>query len=286
VLSSCDICLKAKQKREPFKGTLPKGKRVLEILHTDLMGPFSEPTFDGKRYVHVILDDYTHYVEAHLLTCKSEASDSLKRFILRAENYHEVKTKTVRFDGGTEWFKCKTWLESRGIIAETTPPYSPQVNGRVEVMNYNLCCRMRALMLDSGVPNKLWGEAVKTAAFLINRSPTITDKTPIENWTGKRPDLKDLKLFGCKAYVKTLTYVNKLQPRSKPLTFVGYALGGYLLYDENKNKTIVSRDVKFVENEIKPHEKTLSINEIDDYFSRVISTEKEDVEETPDPDTL
>lgn len=64
----------------------------------------------------------------------------------------------------------------------------------------------------------------------------------------KKPDLKNLKLFGCKAYAKTLGPLRKLDKRSKSYVFVGYAPLGYQLWDPSKRKIIVARDVKFVKN--------------------------------------
>jgi len=249
-ISDCDVCTRAKQKRNPFSGTLPTANRILEIVDTDLMGPLDPPTFDGYKYIQVIMDVYTRYVETHLLKSKTEASDTLIKFILRAENLHQTKAVCVKMDNGLEFSDAKKWLENRGTKVDTTAPYSPPTNGRCEQKNYTISCRMRALLYDSGLSKQFWGFAARTAAYLINRSPTVSlDKTPIEMWTGRKPDLRKLKLFGCRAYAKTLTHVKKLDERSKEMIFVGYGQNGYLLYDKDRNKVITARDVIFFENE-------------------------------------
>ena len=88
--------------------------------------------------------------------------------------------------------------------------------------------------------------------YLLNRSPTtaLKDETPFERLFGKRPDISHLKVFGCVSY----THVpenqrRKLDAKARKAIFVGYPLGvkGYKLYDLEKKSFIVSRDVKFLE---------------------------------------
>ena len=55
------------------------------------------------------------------------------------------------------------------------------------------------------VPLKFWAEAVNTAVYLHNRSPTsaLKDKTPFECWFGEKPDVSNLRVFGCMCFVHT-----------------------------------------------------------------------------------
>lgn len=106
--------------------------------------------------------------------------------------------------------------------------------------------KARALIFDSNMKKEMWGEAVYTATFLLNRSPTTTTEcTPIEMWEHKKPDLRRLQLFGCDAYAKVLGPLKKLDERYKKYTFVGYAPVGYRLWDSSKRKIHIARDVKF-----------------------------------------
>lgn len=73
----------------------------------------------------------------------------------------------------------------------------------------------------------MWGEALYTSAYLLNRTPTDALKvTPYEMWERKKPNIKNLQLFGCEAYAKILEPLKKLDERSKKYIFVGYALTG------------------------------------------------------------
>lgn len=97
----------------------------------------------------------------------------------------------------------------------------------------------------------MWGEAVRTAVYLMNRSPVNTlDVTPAELWLQKRPNLSNLQLFGCVGYSKVLGRLKKLDARSVKLYFVGYAPHGYRLWNTDTRKIEVARDVRFSESDI------------------------------------
>lgn len=92
----------------------------------------------------------------------------------------------------------------------------------------------------------MWGEAAYAATYLLNRSSTKSlNKTPYEEWYDKKPNLNNLRLFGYVAYTKILELLKKLNAHSKKLVFVGYAPNEYRLWDKEKRKIIISRDVKF-----------------------------------------
>lgn len=72
-------------------------------------------------------------------------------------------------------------------------------------MNRTLIEKTKALLVDTKTDKNLWGEAVRTAAYLTNRNPTnAVQETPFENWTSQRPNLSRLHIFGCNAYAVTV----------------------------------------------------------------------------------
>jgi hypothetical protein len=140
-----------------------------------------------------------------------------------------------------------------GIKHYTTTPYSPQQNGVVERRNQSVVEMARCLLKTMSVPSVFWGEAVRTAVYLLNRSPTkaLNNMTPFEAWHGKKPKVNHLEIFGCVAHVKQVgPGINKLSDRSKQMVFIGYESGtkGYRLFDPTTNRLVVSRDVVFEEN--------------------------------------
>ena len=59
-----------------------------------------------------------------------------------------------------------------------------------------------ARCMMGNLPKFLWGEAVSTAMYTLNRCPTkvVEGKTPYEVWTGKKPDISHLRVFGCEVF--------------------------------------------------------------------------------------
>jgi hypothetical protein len=85
----------------------------------------------------------------------------------------------------------------------------------------------RALLKQRGMPAIFWGEAVVTAIYILNRSPTkaLEGRTPYEAWHGRKPAVSHLRVFGCLVFAKELGHVSKLDDRSTPGVFIGYAEG-------------------------------------------------------------
>ena len=101
-------------------------------------------------------------------------------------------------------------------------------------MNRTLVETVWSILADSRLPHKFWAEALSTAAYLINRSPTKTldGKTPFQAWYGKKPNVSHLRVFGCSAYIHIpKDERKKLDPKAKKCIFLGYGTSrkGYQL---------------------------------------------------------
>ena len=108
------------------------------------------------------------------------------------------------------------------------------------------------MLIDAHLPHKFWAEALSTAVYLRNRSPTkaVEDKTPYEAWSGDRPNIKHLRLFECIAYAHVpKDERKKLDSKSIECIFLGYGaeIKGYQLYHVERGKVLHSRDVIFDE---------------------------------------
>ncbi|KAL0417179.1 UNVERIFIED_CONTAM: Retrovirus-related Pol polyprotein from transposon TNT 1-94 [Sesamum latifolium] len=108
---------------------------------------------------------------------------------------------------------------------DTGLPLYSQQNGVAERMNRTLLNKVRCLLISSGLPKTFWGEALLTAAYLVNRSPSVPllGKTPESVWSNFDIDLSSLRIFGCAAFA--LINGNKLEPRSQKCAFIGYPEG-------------------------------------------------------------
>lgn len=107
------------------------------------------------------------------------------------------------------------------------------------------------MLKGMNVPAFLWGEAVTTAVYLLNRCPTssLDGMTPYEAWYKEKPDVSSLRVFGCVANVKiTKPHLKKLEDRSKPMVFIGYVrCRMFKVYDPVGKRVHVTRDVVFDE---------------------------------------
>ena len=118
-----------------------------------------------------------------LIKSKDEVFDKFKVYKSEVENQLERKLKRLRSDRGGEYTlsALKNFCEENGIIHEVTPPYSPQSNGVAERKNRTLMDMVNSMLLSSGLNENLWGEAILSASFILNRI-IIKDKekTPYE----------------------------------------------------------------------------------------------------------
>jgi hypothetical protein len=108
------------------------------------------------------------------------------------------------------------------------------------------------MLNEKNLPNYFWAEAVATAVYIMNRTPTATvhGMTPKEKFTSKKPDVSHFRVFGCIAYVHVPDEKRlKLNPKAEKCIFIGYSLEqkGYRCFNLSTRKLQVSRDVVFDE---------------------------------------
>uniref|UniRef100_H3H9T3 Integrase catalytic domain-containing protein n=1 Tax=Phytophthora ramorum TaxID=164328 RepID=H3H9T3_PHYRM len=176
-------------------------------------------------------------------------------FVAFAETQTGKRVQTLRSDNGGEYTSgaMAKFCADHGIVQKFTPPYTPQLNGVAERMNRTLVECARCMLEHAGLPKTYWGEAVMTATFLRNRCPTRAishDKSPHQVWTGKKPLLANLKVFGCHAYVHVpKAKRTKFDARSVRCRFLGYSEHekAYRFEELESSRVLVSRDAQFME---------------------------------------
>ncbi|XP_070026120.1 uncharacterized protein [Nicotiana sylvestris] len=131
----CDACVKRKQVRSPFK---PK-KEVstsspLDILHMDLCGPMRVPSRGGKKYIFVIMDDYSRFTWTLFLRTKDETFPVFATFVKKIQVNMSHNVVSIRSDHGTEFDTAKfdEFCAENGISHNFSAPRTPQQNGVVE----------------------------------------------------------------------------------------------------------------------------------------------------------
>ncbi|KAL5787036.1 hypothetical protein ACOSP7_003985 [Xanthoceras sorbifolium] len=252
----CEDCIFGKQKKVSFAkiGKIPKAEK-LELVHTDVWGPSPVSSLSGSLYYVTFIDDSTRKVWVYFLKKKSEVFDTFRKWKAMVENETGLKIKRLRSDNGGEYrdSRFREFCANSGIKMEKTVPMTPQQNGVAERMNRTLNERARSMRLHAGLPKMLWAEAVNTAAYLINRGPSVPldGGIPEEVWSGKEVNISHLRVFGCISYVHIDSAErSKLDAKSNKCVFVGYGGDefGYRFWDYENRKIVRSRDVIFNEN--------------------------------------
>ena len=148
------------------------------------------------------------------------------------------------------------------IPAITFTQNTPQHNGLAERRNRTLLDMARSMLKQKNMPHEFWGEAVTTSAYILNRCPTksLKLKVPMEVWSGKKPSVSHLRVFGslCYNHIPDVKRT-KLQDKSEVMVLIGYhSTGGYKLYNPKLKKTCISRDLLIKEDESWDWEKGLN----------------------------
>ncbi|KAE8711156.1 Villin-2 [Hibiscus syriacus] len=240
------------------KGKLPNLKSVdVRLCEDYIFGKQKKASFAkiGSLYYVTFIDDSTRKVWVYFMKKKSEVFDTFRKWKAMVENETGMKVKRLRSDNGGEYRnrRFRDFYANNGIKMETIVPMTPQQNGVAERMNRNLNECARSMRIHVGLPKFLWAEAINTAAYLINRGPSVPldGRIPEEVWSKKEINLSHLRVFGCISYVHIdSTERSKLDVKSNKCTFVGYGGDefGCRFWDSENRKIIRSRDVIFNEN--------------------------------------
>ncbi|GJW61361.1 retrovirus-related pol polyprotein from transposon TNT 1-94 [Tanacetum coccineum] len=225
----CSACALGKSSKKPHK---PKSEDTnqekLYLLHMDLCGPMRVASVNGKKYILVIVDDYSRFTWETV--CR-----------IRTYNGTEFVNQTL----------CE-FYEKVGISYETSVAHSPQQNDVVERRNRTLIEAARTMLIYAKAPLFLWAEAVATACYTQNRSMIRRrhGKTPYELLHNKPPDLSYLHVFGALCYpTNDSENLGKLQPKADIGIFIGYAptKKAFRIYNRRTRRIIETIHVDFDE---------------------------------------
>jgi hypothetical protein len=159
----------------------------------------------------------------------------------------------LRTNNGGEFTTVEftSYCTDEGVQCHYSVPYSPQQNSVIERRNQTVVGMAWALLKQRGMLAVFWGEAVVTAVYILNRSPTkaLNGRTQYEAWHGRKPAVSHLWFFGCLAFGKELSHIGKLDDRSTPGVFIGYAEGlkAYHILDPGTKHVRTTRKVVFDE---------------------------------------
>ena len=249
----CESCIGGKQHRTPFGASERQTCDLLELVHSDVCGKISESSIGGAQYFLTFTDDKSRYSWVYMLKTKDQVFEYFLEWKSLVEKATKKKVVTLRTDNGGEYTSTQfeEYLKAEGIRHELTVPKTPQQNGIAERLNRTLVEMARSMLLDAKLPKKFWAEAVSTAVYLKNRSPSKPlSKTPYEVWNGRKPKVNHLRVFGSDAYAHVpRDERGKFDSKTCKCIMVGYGMitKGYRLYDPTDKKIVHSRDVQFNE---------------------------------------
>ena len=240
-------------------------------------------SLDGtSKYILTLIDEKSRKLFVFPLKSKDAAASKIMDWCTSVRVKQGRPIKEFHTDGGREFVnkKCEEYFLKHGITHTVTQKHTPQHNGIVERSNRTLFEMARAMMQHAKLPPMFWCKAILTAVFIRNRSlttsskqtdgqATVTEdevsvseidvpkhstrfKTPEELWSGKRPNLKNIRVFGSDCFVHTpkSERSGKLDAKAHRAVFVGYPSSGvgWNVLDLDRGIVIQSRDVSFNEN--------------------------------------
>ncbi|GJV93132.1 retrovirus-related pol polyprotein from transposon TNT 1-94 [Tanacetum coccineum] len=221
----CSACEQGKSKKASLPPKLvPSTESKLELLHMDLCGPMRVASINGKKYILVIVDDYSRYTWVYFLRTKDEAPDMIINFVNQVQRNLKAQILTIRTDNGTEFKneKLQAFYIKLGIVHQTSIARTPQQN------------------------------AIATACFTQNRSIVHTryNNTPYELIQGRKPNIQYFHVFGSLCYpTNNHDDLGKMKPKADISIFIGYpeSSRGFRIYNRRTKKIMETIHVKFYE---------------------------------------
>jgi hypothetical protein len=247
-------CAQGKNIKNPFMKRDNKAKGVLELIHSDVCGPMPSSSISECVYYVSFIDDYPRKTWLYLLKSKDEVFRKFKEFKALIENISERKINILMSDNGEEYTSKEfvKFCKDVGIKRELTTPYNPQQNSVAERKNRTVMEAVKTMIHDQDLPMFLWEEATMTVIYVQNRlsHSALGFKTPEEMFTGKKPEVSHLKIFGYPIFIHIpKEKINKMEPSRKKEIFVGYyeVSKALMIYIPGHRHIEISRDVNFDE---------------------------------------
>nr|GEW58023.1 putative ribonuclease H-like domain-containing protein [Tanacetum cinerariifolium] len=276
----CLACAIGKSKKKSHK---PKSEDTnqekLYLLHMDLCGPIRVESVNEKKYILVIVDDYSRFTWVKILRSKDEAPDCIIKFLKMIQVRLKVLVRRIRTDNGTEFVNqtLREYYEEVGISHETLVARSPQKNSVVERRNRTLIEAARTKLIYAQALLFLWAEAVATVCYTQNRSIMRLRhrKTSYKLLHNKLHDLLFLHVFGALFYpTNDSENLRKLQPKADIGIFIGYAQTkkAFRIYNKRTRRIVETIHVDFDELKIMASEQSISGPVLNEMTPAIISS--------------
>ncbi|GJS04161.1 retrovirus-related pol polyprotein from transposon TNT 1-94 [Tanacetum coccineum] len=167
----CSSCEVSKAKRSSFKSkTVPSSKGRLNLLHMDLCGPMRVASINGKKYILVIVDDYSRYTWTLFLRSKDETPEVLKDFLTMIQRNLQALVISVCTDRGTVFLNktLNAFFKEEGIEHQTSNPRTPEQNGAELIRDGENLDKMK----EKGDPCILVGYSTQSKGYRVYNKRT------------------------------------------------------------------------------------------------------------------
>ncbi len=291
----CEHCIAGKLKTLPHPRTQPtlrRSERPMEMLHLDLLQGPCAALGTGYKYVLVIVDDYTRMAWCIGLVEKDIRQAWKQWYEMVKFQYKNVindfSILRIRTDNGKEfivqdmqrqWEEIGTWLQ-------LSIAYTHNQNGVVERAIQTIVEHAVSILTDANLPDYLWYEVCLTITYLGNletHSHLQDDTpTPIQAFTGKKPNLSHLRVLGSKAHVLIPKEIreHKFKPRALVGRLVGYdGVNQYRMWVPEMNAVVWGRNITLEEDNV-VYEKVGHFEEDEEGLGRLILTNQDQFGDT------
>jgi transposase InsO family protein len=241
-LPTCEVCNLSKSERKVSRTPQRRAAKPLQRIHIDLIGHVKPETNHGQEYIVVITDDYSRYRWTFFISVKGDAHQTVVDFIKWSKLHcRPFQVTSIRIDQGTEFGikSLQSFCVDNAIDLQYSAAYTPEQNGIAEASNKVIVTKARAMIIDSGLPQHMWNQAVIYATYIANRSASRwVDQSPYQLfWKDIRDsddtvDLSHIRRFGC-----TIYYHKPLNQIIKSEKFAPRAVRGYLLGMQGDSST-------------------------------------------------
>ncbi|GKE34213.1 retrovirus-related pol polyprotein from transposon TNT 1-94 [Tanacetum coccineum] len=225
----CSACALGKSKKHSHK---PKAEDSIQeklyLLHMDLCELMRIQSINGRKYILVIVDDYSRFTWVKFLRSKDEVPEFMIKFLKMIQVHLNATVGNIRTDNGTEFVNktLRAYYEELGISHQTSVARSPQQNGVAKAVTITFYTQNRSLVRKHH------------------------NKTPYELLHDRKPDLSYLHVFGALCYpINDGEDLGKLKPKADIGIFVGYATvkKAFRIYNKRTRLIIETIHVDFDE---------------------------------------
>ncbi|GJZ86792.1 putative ribonuclease H-like domain-containing protein [Tanacetum coccineum] len=220
----------------------------------DLCGPMRVESINGKKYVLVIVDDYSRYTWTHFLRSKDETPGVLIDFLTLVQRGLHAQVNSSTDNKGTKFLNktLHAYFAKEGIRHEKSTTQTPKQNGVVERRNRTLVEATQTMLRATKVPLFFWAKAIATACFTQNRSLVIPrhEKTPYHIINARKPSVKFFHIFGSLCYiVRDGENLDKMKEKGDACIFVGYSTQSkaYRVFNKRTRMIVETIHVNFDE---------------------------------------